>query len=229
MDLSGRVAPGEPTVGRMSDWDPVRAWTFIRASKAYRAAWRRQRLQPGLLEPGPFEVRWQTAADAGALCWGLYAWANPDAADGPTSPFWVGAPMFEGRIERDAAPLTALAAAGEAALAGLRVGGDLILKIEQDGMAVQVRIADGGPFPADGGLQLVRKVVRIEDVWSGVPGPGPGSGRGRGTMTRNCCSCWPARPRACRNERSRRRSGGGTRSPRSTSPAAGCSRGSGAG
>ena len=47
----------------MSDWDPVRAWAFIRASRGYRTAWRRRRPQPGLLEPAPFEIRWQTAAD----------------------------------------------------------------------------------------------------------------------------------------------------------------------
>ena len=205
----------------MSDWDPVRAWRFIRASKAYRSAWRRRRPQPGLLEPAPFEVRWQTAADAGALRWGLYAWANPDADDGPALPFWAGTPMVEGRIERAAAPLAALAAAEHAVLTGLRVGGTLILKIERPGAAVQVRIADSGAFPADGGLLLVREVARIGDVWSGVQSPAPG--RGRGTRTRSCCSCWPARPRACRGGRSRSQSGAGTGSPRSTTPAAGCS------
>ena len=66
----------------MSDWDPVRAWAFIRASRGYRAAWRRRRPQPGLLEPAPFEVRWQTAADAGALGWGLLT-VDPHAAAAP--------------------------------------------------------------------------------------------------------------------------------------------------
>ena len=185
----------------MADWDPVRAWRFIRANRAYRAAWRRRRPQPGLLEPAPFEVRWQTAGDAGALRWGLLAWADPYADAGPASPFWARAAMLDGRVERDAAPLAALAAAERAALAGLRVGGALILKIERDGAAVQVRIAGGGAFPANGGLLLVREVARLEDVWSGVPSPA--SGRGRGTGTRSCCSCWNARPRACRGGRSR--------------------------
>ena len=184
----------------MSDWDPVRAWRFLRASKGYRAAWRRCRLQPGLIEPAPFEIRWQTAADAGALRWGLHAWADP-YADGPVSPFWAHGGMVDGRVERDAAPLATLAAAGQAGLTGLRVGGTLILKIERDGAAVQVRIADGGAFPADGGLLLVREVARIEDVWSGVPGPR--SGRGRGTRTKSCCSCWNVRPRGCHAGRSR--------------------------
>ena len=108
--------------------------------------------------------------------------------------------MVDGRVERNAVPLAALAAADQATLAGLRVGDTLILKIEQDGAAVQVRIAGGGAFPADGGLLLVREVARIEDVWSGVPDPA--SGRGRGRRTKNCCSCWPARPKGCRGGRS---------------------------
>ena len=68
---------------RLPDWDPARAWRFLRASKDYRRAWRRRQLQPALLEPAPFEIRWQTAADAGALYWSLHAWANPDVVEGP--------------------------------------------------------------------------------------------------------------------------------------------------
>lgn len=196
------------TGSRLPDWDPVRAWRFIRASKAYRYAWRRRRPQPGLLEPGPFEIRWQTEADAGALRWGLLAWADPYADAGPASPFWAGSAMLDGRVERDAAPLAALAAADEAELTGLRVGGALILKFERRNAAVQVRIAGGEAFPANGGLLLVREVARIEDVWSGVPGPAPG--RAWGTGMRSFCSCWNARPRAGRAGRSRWQSGAGT-------------------
>ena len=186
----------------MSEWDPVRAWAFIRASRGYRAAWRRRRRrpQPGLLEPAPFEIRWQTAADAGALRWGLHAWANPDPVLGPLSPFWARGAILDGRVEQHGMPIAELAAAGQATLAGLRMGDTLILKIEQEDAAVQVRIAGGGAFPADGGLLLVREVARIEDVWSGVPGPAPGRGRGR--RTKNCCLCWPARPGGCRGAKS---------------------------
>lgn len=193
---------------RLPDWDPVRAWRFIRASKAYRYAWRRRRTQPGLLEPAPFEIRWQTAADAGALRWGLLAWADPYADAGPASPFWAGSAMLNGRVERDAPALAALAAADQAGLTGLRVGGALILKIERENVAVQVRIAGGGAFPANAGLLLVREVARIEDVWSGVPGPAPG--RGRGTRKRSFCSCWNARPRVSRAGRLQWQSGAGT-------------------
>ena len=155
---------------------------------------------PGLLEPAPFEIRWQTPADAGALRWGLHAWANPDPVLGPLSPFWARGEMIDGRVEPNGTPLTAMAAADRASLMGLRIGDTLILKIERDGAAVQVRIAGGAEFPAGGGLLLVREVARIEDVWSGVPGPA--SGRGWGRRTKSCCSYWPARPRGCRGGRS---------------------------
>ena len=177
-----------PTGGRavsavrpMSNWDPARAWRFIRASKGYRTAWRRRRRLSGLTEPAPFEIRWQTEADLGALGWGLAAWADPDADPGPLSPFWAHAPMLDGRVERDAAPLAELAAADHAALAGLRVGGALILKIERGGAAVQIRIAGSGAFPADGGLLLVREggADRGRVVRRPEPGFGAAGGQGR--------------------------------------------------
>ncbi len=212
---------------RVKGFDPVRAWRFLRASKGYRAAWRRRRLLPGLAEPAPFDLRWQTEADRSALRWGLLAWANPYAVDGPASPFWAGAAMIDGRAERGTAPLAALTETGDAALAGLRVAEALILKIEWHGAAAQVRIPGPAAFPEDGSLLLVREVVEIADVWSTEPPPG--SGRGWGTGTRNICSCWKARPEGCRAARSRWRSGARTGSLRSTTPAAGCSRGSSAG
>ena len=52
---------------RVSGWDAVRAWRFIRASKAYRAAWDRLNPTPGLPERAPFPVRLRTAGDTGAL------------------------------------------------------------------------------------------------------------------------------------------------------------------
>ena len=83
----------------------------------------------------------------------------PRCAAGPVSPFWARGTMLDGRVERGGAPLVELAA-GQAALTGLSVGGALILKIEREDAAVQVRIADGGAFPADGRLLLVREVDR---------------------------------------------------------------------
>ena len=56
---------------RVGGWDAVRAWRFIRASKAYRAAWARRRHLSGLPERAPFPVRLQTAADLAAAAWGM--------------------------------------------------------------------------------------------------------------------------------------------------------------
>ena len=206
------------------DWDPVRAWRFIRASKAYRDAWRRRAPSPGLLEPAPFEIRWQTEVDLGALRWGLLAWANPDPVLGPLSPFWARAAMADGRVETRAEPLAGLASAGKAVLSGLRIADGLILKIEQYGTAAQVRVPGTGAFPAGAGLQLVRAVTRIEDLWLDVPAPRPG--RGRWTGRGNFCRRWRERPRAGRTRRSHRRSGARSGLMRSTTPTAGCSRGS---
>ena len=217
---------GRPALGDIG-WDPVRAWRFIRASKAYRDAWRRWAPPPGLLEPAPFEVRWQKDADLGALRWGLLAWANPDAALGPLSPFWARTAMGDGRVEPGGEPLARLSAAGKAGLAGLRVAGGLILKIERCGAAAQVRVPGAETFPSEGGLQLVRTVARIEDVW--LDGPAPRPGRGRRTGKGSFCRRWRVRPRVGRTRRSRRRSGARSGSMRSTTPTTGCSRASSGG
>ena len=42
---------------RVSGWDALRAWRFMRASKVYRDAWNRHRPQPDLPERAPFPVR----------------------------------------------------------------------------------------------------------------------------------------------------------------------------
>ena len=106
----------------MNGWDGVRAWRFIRASKGYRTAWKRRVPQPGLPERAPFPVRLQTAADLAALEWGMSAWENPYAEDGPLMPFWALATTADGMVAPGAAPLSALAAAGDATLSGLRLG-----------------------------------------------------------------------------------------------------------
>ena len=211
----------------MNGWDGVRAWRFIRASKSYREAWRRRRPSPGLPETAPFPVRLQTSVDLAARAWGMHAWENP-YAERPISPFWARIAMSDGMVKPEGLPLVALASVGAASLSGLRLGdGALLLKIERGGAAVQVRIPGGRAFPEGGGLLLVREVVRIEDVWSGVPAPR--SGRGRGTGIASFCWRWNGTPRAGRIGRSRWSSGARPGSTRNTTLTAGCTRGSSAG
>ena len=117
---------GRPALDAIA-WDPVRAWRFIRASKACRTEWRRRMPAPGLPEAGPFPVRLQTAVDLSALAWGLHAWEDP-YGEGPASPFFAGPAMSEGVVTM------------EAPLSGLRLGdGSLLLKIERCGAAARFR------------------------------------------------------------------------------------------
>ncbi len=207
---------------RVVGWDALRAWRFIRASKAYRTAWRKRRPMPGLPERGPFPIRLQTAADLAAMAWGMMAWEDPCAAL-PLSPFWSSAGVMDGQVARDGAPLVRLAAEGGAAITGLRLAdGALMLRIERPGVSVPVRLPPGTEFPEDGGLRLVveRDVARIEDVWSGLPVPQPGRARGT-TATANSCWRWRARPRGSPGRNTRRASSSRNWSKRNTIPAAG--------
>ena len=76
-------------------WDPVRAWRFIRASKAYRNAWEKRWPQPGLPERAP------PGSEAGELI-AFRCGSRPRS----TSPPWPGAwrpgrtPMRRGRWRR---------------------------------------------------------------------------------------------------------------------------------
>ncbi len=210
-------------------WDPVRAWRFVRASKAYRAAWERRDARPGLPERAPFPVRLRTDADAGAMRWGMLAWEDPDDPDGPLAPFWATAGVVAGEVSRDAPSLARLVAEGGASLSGLRLGdGALMLRTERDGRSVQVRV-DGGGFPDDAGLRLllVREVAAIGDLWPGAPAP-PGRTRKAAAGTASCSLRWNARRRGSRGATSRCGSGAGNGSPRTGTPEAGWRGASGA-
>ena len=208
---------------RVNGWDALRAWRFIRASRAYRQAWDRRNPTPGLPERAPFPVRLRAAADTGALRWGMLAWEDPRSAE-PLAPFWVSAGVIDGRVEPEAAPLVRLAVEGGAVLSGLRLDdGTLMLRIEQPGRSMQVRFPAGSVFPADGGLRLVveREVARIEDVWLGAPVPRAGRGRGT-TGTASFCWRWRARRRGSRSARLRCGSGAPNGSRKNGGRKAGC-------
>ena len=85
----------------------------------------------------------------------LLAWQDPDAADGPASPFWVQSGMVEAALEPDAEPLVSTGGGrcGHGSR-GLRLaGGGLVLEIECAGAVVQIRVRSSAPFPEDGGDQ----------------------------------------------------------------------------
>ena len=175
--------------------DGIRAWLFLRHVEAYEAARRAHAVLPApepVFEPGPFPIRMQTAADLEAAPFDLLAWADPEAADGPASPFWVQSGMVEAVLEPDAEPLVSLVAAGRGTVEGLRLADrGLVLKIECAGAVVQIRVRGSATFPEDGGievrhsfgLRMPQSVGRMLDFWNvaGLSAPRSGRGRGRGS------------------------------------------------
>ena len=168
------------------------AWAFLRCDRHYRAAWR-ENAAPPAYEDGPFPVRIRSEADLAAEgTWRLLAWEDPDG--GCASAFFADAPMFEGVGSLCAPPLLVLLADADATVEGLRLAdGVLVLKVEKNGRAVQVRIADDGPVMAGGGVRLIHDwglslpvdITRLTDMWSVSGGPVPQNGfggRGRGAM-----------------------------------------------
>ena len=190
--------------------DGPRAWQILRRIPAYRAAWLRRRPQPGLPEPAPFPVRLQTAADLAAARFGILAWEDPFAEDGPASPFWAVAPMLPAAPGPRAKPLTADATAPGLSMEGLRLAdGTLVLKLENGPAAVQFLLGSGsGLGPGDGVLaqhDLLEEprpffallsnahALAVSDV------PPRGGGRGTGI----CISRWKGWRRRKRRRRSR--------------------------
>ena len=176
----------------MRSEDGARAWQVLRLLPAYRLAWLRRRPQPGLPERGPFPVRLQTVADLAARRFGLLAWEDPFAEDGPASPFWEVAPMVPAAAGPQATPLTGDATAPGLSVAGLRLSdGGLVLKLENGGGAVQFRLEPGEGFgPSDGVLaqhDLLADphtfLTRLHDARALAVGEPPHGGGGRGTVT----------------------------------------------
>ncbi len=142
------------------------------------------------MAPGRFEVRVQSAADREAARFGLLAWQDPFDEAGPASPFWAVVPMV------DAVPAVAegpglLALLGDAgtALSGLALPcGALIVKLERNGLALQLRVEDGAGFDARGGSFDVRtrygpawaeRHALSEALWQVASLPAPRRGRDR--------------------------------------------------
>ena len=176
------------------------AWGVLRGLRAYQAAWEAQAEPPEFEKGSAFRVRIQTAADLAARePWRMEAWENPFARDGPASPFLAGEAMLEAEGSRTAPPLLRFLADAGARVDGLRLlDGSLIVKIERDGRAVQIRVTKDGPLLAGGGFRLVHDygaevplaIARLTALWSVSGGPAPRQGLGRWARNGSCRWCW---------------------------------------
>ena len=172
---------------------------MLRQVDDYVDAWDRHAAAVGepALEPGLFRIRVQSESDLEAARFELLAWEDPRDADGSVSPFWRQEGMVEGLVETGAPPLVKVVSGG-GAVEGLRLlGGDLVLKVEYFGEAVQVRVRDAPRFPDGGalavkhlfGLEMPVSMQRVLDFWSVAGRKGPRKGRawranGSGTACR---------------------------------------------
>ena len=170
------------------DPDPPRAWSYLRCDPAYREAWHDRAAPPEYERDTPFPVRIQTDVDRAAVTdWSLLAWQDPLEKAGPLSAFFADIPMLDGTGSSSAPPLLPLLADAGATLEGLRLrNGVLILKVERDGQAVQVRLTNAGPLLAGGGvrvwhdwgLRLPMNIAQLTDLWGVSGGPAPRGGVG---------------------------------------------------
>lgn len=175
----------------------TRAWKLLRGLRPYRAAYEAHAEPPAFEEGTAFRVRVQSEADLAARDpWRIEAWENPFARDGPASPFLAGEAMLEAEGWVRAMPLVPFHAVRGGRVDGLRLlDGTLIVKIEQDGRAVQVRVvANDGPLLAGGGLRLHHEhgeklgthIARLTELWSVSGGPAPRPGWARRARNGSC-------------------------------------------
>ena len=151
-----------------------RAWEFLRRNPGYMEA--ESKAPPAPAEPAPFPMRVQTGADLEAAAWGLLAWEDPLADDGPASPFWAEAPALEA-IASPSPSLAALAAEPGWRVSGLRLAdGPVVLKVEHGAAAVQLCVADGAGFDPEGGIRVAtepdlrfpERLGRAAGLWPAV-------------------------------------------------------------
>ena len=178
-----------------SAWQVTGLWKLLRAVRPYRAAYEAH-AEPPAFEEADFPVRVQSVADLAARePWRIEAWENPFARDGPASPFLAGEAMLEAEGSAAATPLVPFLTAAGARIDGLRLlDGTLIVKIEQDGRAVQVRVRNDGPLLAGGGFLLYHDpgadlpmtMARLAALLSVMGGPAPRPGWGRWARNGSC-------------------------------------------
>ena len=180
----------------------ARAWGYFRRHPEYRAAWR-SLAGRAAFETAAFPLRIQSEADLEAASWGLHAWEDPFAEEGPAAPFWAEAPVAlavvaPADVPDLGAPLAEVLARDRATLEGLRLAsGTLLLKVEWAGLAAQMRLLGAGALdPAADRLLLCRpyelallaRMTRMSDLRAhlGRALGKPRAGCGRPTTT-GCC------------------------------------------
>ena len=148
----------------------VSAWRILKYHPCYREAWQAVADRIACPEGAPIPIRRQTEADLEAAPWGLLAWQDPFAEGGPASPFWADAPMPEGIPGRRETPsFAALVRSRGGAVSGLLLlDGALILKVERQGAAGQVRIEDGAAFDVNKTGQDVPNVLMTDNPLCGL-------------------------------------------------------------
>ena len=176
-------------------WKPTGLWKLLRGLRPYQAAFEAL-AEPPAFEEAVFPVRVQSEADLAARDpWRIEAWENPFARDGPASPFLAGEPMLEAEGCARATPLVPFLAALGGRIDGLRLlDGSLIVKIEQDGRAVQARVANDSPLLAGGGFRvccdpgadLPVTMAGLAALWSVMGGPAPRPGWVRWARNGSC-------------------------------------------
>ena len=103
--------------------------------------------------------------------------------------------MLDGTGAASAPPLLPLLADADASVEGLRLcDGALMLKVENAGVAVQVRVAEPAPLLAGGGVRLGLDwspglpfaMARLADLWGVSGGPPPRRGAGAAGTKASC-------------------------------------------
>ena len=183
----------------METGDGVLAWRILRLVGDYEMAWARHGAgSTPALEPGPFRIRIQSEADMEAARFELLAWADPHDAEGPVAPFWRQDAMPAGFLDPEAPPLAVAVGVGSK-IEGLRLlDGDLVVRIERCGAAVQVRIRGAAPFPDGGGiavkhfglLEMPHSMRVMVDFWNAAGRTGPRKGRARRGQRQGSRGCW---------------------------------------
>ena len=190
---------GRPVIDIRAAVGAVSAWRILKRHPCYREAWLGAADRIARSEGVPVPIRTQTEADLEAAPWGLLAWEDPFADEGQVSPFWADAPMPEGmQGRRETTSFSALVRSQGGGVSGLLLrDGAMILKVERNGMAGQVRIEDGAAFDPAGSLGLFlpwgddhmsRELARGGDLREVVAGEGRENDPSPGNSRASCCS-----------------------------------------